>query len=90
MDDDIDTEALVERPKKGLSPIARIKKGEPFWMLELHMVLIAELQTGNKNITVSACVALSGVPGVPMQAPHFDDWLVKTLVASVPLNMPSD
>ena len=65
-------------------------KGAPFRMLELHMVLIAELRTRSTNITVSSYVALSGVPGVPMQAPHFDDWSVKTLVASVSLNIPTD
>ena len=30
MNNDIETEALVQRPKKGLSPIARIKKGDHF------------------------------------------------------------
>ena len=49
MDDEVDTEALVQHPKKGLSPIARIKKGEPFRILELHMVLIAELRTAMRQ-----------------------------------------
>jgi len=88
--EDVSMEELLKRPKKGLSPIARSSNGECFRMMELYLVILAELRTGKKNITVSSYCVLSGVPGIPMQPPHFDAWSWIVFVGAIPLNLPSE
>eukprot|EP00286_Rhodomonas_abbreviata_P011204 CAMPEP_0181330618 /NCGR_PEP_ID=MMETSP1101-20121128/24003_1 /TAXON_ID=46948 /ORGANISM="Rhodomonas abbreviata, Strain Caron Lab Isolate" /LENGTH=1264 /DNA_ID=CAMNT_0023439901 /DNA_START=106 /DNA_END=3900 /DNA_ORIENTATION=- len=81
---------LCEKPLKGLSPIARTEAGRCFQYLELYMVVLAEIRCGERNLTMSAFVALASAFGTRIQGPHLDAQRKHVMVCGIPLNKPNE